>query len=170
MQKKNWVMASLGLGIALTVMIFLYPNQNSDAINESVSAKYQHTEKIKLSATDKKADMVCAILIMPKSYLPLLEKFKHSKLAKGLEIVPAKIGWENDQMVAFPQKAVLKTGDQRMKDVSDVFSPKRVLTGKLIDEKMKPIRGTMALLLFKTVAESLPNYKFRQGFTSGGNY
>ena len=170
MQKKNWVMASLGLGIALAVIVTLYTNQNSDAVNESVSSKYQHTEKVKLSATDKKPDMVCAILIMPKSYLPLLEKFKHSKLAKGLEIVPAKIGWENDQMVAFPQKAVLKSGGQRMKDVNDVFSLKRTPAGKLKGEEKKQIRGTMALLLLKSVADSLPNYKFGLGSTSGGNY
>ena len=170
MQKKNWVMASLGLGIALAVIVTLYTNQNSDAINESVSAKYQHTEKIKLSATEKRADMVCAILIMPKSYLPLLEKFKHSKLAKGLEIVPAKIGWENDQMVAFPKKAVLKTGGQRIKDVSDVFSPKRIPAGKRKGEETKQIRGTMALLLLKSVADSLPNYKLGLEFTSGGDY
>jgi len=170
MQKKNWVMVSLGLGIAVAVLIIIYTNQNSDAVNVIVSSKYQHTKKVKLSATDEKADMVCAIILMPKSYLPLLEKFKHSKFAKDIEIVSAKIGWENDQMVAFSKKAVSKSRGRGMQGVKDVFSSKHTLAGKLIGEETKQIRKTIALLLLKSVADSLPNYKFGRGFTSGGNY
>ena len=170
MQKKNWAMASLGLGIAVAVIVILYTNQNSDAVNVIVSSKYQYTEKVKLSATDKKPDMVCAILLMPKSYLPLLEKFKHSKFLKDIEIVPAKIGWENDQMVALPKTAILKSGGHGMKDVNDVFSRKHTPAGKRIGEEEKQIRGTMALLFLKSVADSLPNGKFGRGFTSGDNY
>ena len=70
MQKKFWTMAYLGLGIVLAVILFLYPNQNSDADKLGVSSEYQHTEKAQLSVTDKQADKVCVIFIMPKSYLP----------------------------------------------------------------------------------------------------
>ena len=37
-------------------------------------------------------DVYYAILLMPKSYLPMLERFAKDKLSKDIIIVPAKIG------------------------------------------------------------------------------
>lgn len=49
-------------------------------------------------------DVYYAILLMPKSYLPMLERFAKDKLSKDIIIVPAKIGTVK-QPPANPERA-----------------------------------------------------------------
>jgi hypothetical protein len=52
----------------------------------------------------EKDDMVAAILIMPKSYLPALEKFSNSAMAKDMTILKAKLEFKDGQMTAVSYK------------------------------------------------------------------
>lgn len=45
-------------------------------------------------------DMVAAILIMPKSYLPALENFSNSKMAKDMIVLRAQIEFKDGRMTA----------------------------------------------------------------------
>jgi len=51
-------------------------------------------------------DVYYAILLMPKSYLPLLERFAKHKLAKAIKIVPAKIGWHENKLMVLPKNPI----------------------------------------------------------------
>ena len=59
-------------------------------------------------ASREKNDVYCAILLMPKSYLPMLRQFAKHKLAKDIQIIPAEIGWDEDDMIVLPQKSKLQ--------------------------------------------------------------
>ena len=51
-------------------------------------------------------DVYYAILLMPKSYLPLLERFAKHKLAKAIKIVPAKVGWHENKLMVLPKNPI----------------------------------------------------------------
>ena len=53
-------------------------------------------------------DVAYAIVVMPKSYLPALKRFSRSKMARDLKIYPARMGWNDGQLVVIPKQAVLK--------------------------------------------------------------
>jgi len=53
-------------------------------------------------------DVYYAILLMPKSYRPLLERFAKHKLAKAIQIVPAKVGWHENKLMVVPKKPISK--------------------------------------------------------------
>ena len=46
----------------------------------------------------------CAILTMPKSFIPFLERIKRNKLAKDVVITPATIETENGRLTAVAKK------------------------------------------------------------------
>lgn len=50
----------------------------------------------------------CAILFMPKSHLPRLQQLTKRQLAKDIKIVPAKIGWREDEMIVLPEEPILQ--------------------------------------------------------------
>ena len=58
--------------------------------------------------TRKMNDLYCAILLIPKSHLPMLQQFAKHKLAKEIKIIPAKIGWHQDEMIVLPKKSILQ--------------------------------------------------------------
>ena len=58
--------------------------------------------------TRKMNDLYCAILLMPKSHLPMLQQFAKHKLAKDIKIIPAKIDWHEDEMIVLPRKSILQ--------------------------------------------------------------
>ena len=49
-------------------------------------------------------DDYCAILTMPKSFIPFLERLKRNKLAKDVVITPATIENENGRLTAVAKK------------------------------------------------------------------
>ena len=56
----------------------------------------------------KNDDMVAAILIMPKSYLPALKRFSQSKMAKNIKILRAQVEMQGDKMTAVHQSSSKK--------------------------------------------------------------
>lgn len=70
----------------------------SDKNNHSaVSKRHGRIASIKLATED---DMVAAILIMPKSYLPAFKRFSHSKRAKHIKFLQAELELKDGEMTA----------------------------------------------------------------------
>ena len=51
-------------------------------------------------------DVFCAILFMPKSYLPMLQRLAKHKLAQDIKIIPAKIDWHSDELIVLPKNPI----------------------------------------------------------------
>ena len=104
-------------------------------------------------------DMAYAIVVMPKSYLPALKRFSRSRMARDLTILPARIGWEEGQMVAIPKQAILKP------DINPTSSSRKgsaVVAAGDIPGPMEPkiiLRNAALLLLLKGSLGSKVRYQ-----------
>ena len=107
------------------------------------------------------SNQVAAILLIPKPYVPLFEKFKHRKIARAIDILPARIGWDDGQMVAIPQKAVYRDAGTSATPVINLSHRSEKMTPKSIPDKSKIAQGAVFLFLLKGAA----NNKF--GYTAG---
>jgi len=103
MTKKYTVIACLSMA---AIFLFLYGFNYGDT-NQIAKIKHSSDSKMrkkeKLAQLTKNDDMVAAIIIMPKSYLPALKRFSQSKMAKNIKILRAQVEMQGDKMTAVHQ-------------------------------------------------------------------
>jgi len=103
MPKKYTVIACSSIAV---IFLFLYGFNYGDT-NQIAKIKHSPDSKIrkqeKLAQLTKNDDMVAAIIIMPRSYLPALKRFSQSKMAKNIKILGAQIEMQGDKMTAVHQ-------------------------------------------------------------------
>jgi hypothetical protein len=106
-QNKSKMIISLSLFIAVTFFLASHLQEKKEPVvfKRPLSAKVQ--QNVNSMTVDETADLYCGILLMPKSMVPALEQFTQSKLAKDINILPAKIEWNNGYMTAVPQETIL---------------------------------------------------------------
>ena len=71
-----------------------------------------------LEKQSKHDDMVAAILIMPKSYLPALKRFSQSPMARNIKIMRADLEIKDGIMTAVRQDKRLKLQDRQTDSAS----------------------------------------------------
>jgi len=105
------------------------------------------------------SDVAYAIVVMPKSYVPLLKQFSRSKMARNLKILPAQIGWNDGQPVVIPQQAILKTAGSRTPSVEKVLSPADTgdITGP--EDRTIVLRKAALLLMLQGSLSGKLNYQ-----------
>jgi hypothetical protein len=64
---------------------------------------------------DENEEMVAAILIMPKSYLPALKRFSQSAMARDIKILKAELEIKDGKMTAVRQAKRVKQPDRNIK-------------------------------------------------------
>jgi hypothetical protein len=93
------------------IFLFLYGFNYGDT-NQIAKIKHSSDSKMrkkeKLAQLTKKDDMVAAIIIMPKSYLPALKRFSQSKMARNIKILQAQVAMQGDKMTAVHQRSFKK--------------------------------------------------------------
>ena len=77
------------------------------AIPDPAPAKRQH-KTVQVEKQAKNDDMVAAILIMPKSYLPALKRFSQSPMARNVKILRADLEIKDGIMTAVRQDKRVK--------------------------------------------------------------
>ena len=154
MPKKYIVIACLSIA---TIFLFLYgfdyggTNQIA-RIKQSSDSKVR--KKAQLAQLAKNDDMVAAIIIMPKSYLPAMKRFSQSKMAKNIKILRAQIEMQGDQMTAVHQSNSKK---QRLTQNSPVINTSDKFEGIRADKPMqseKPILATGFLYLLASMQKA----------------
>ncbi len=108
MPKKYTLIGSL---IIVALFLFAY-GLNYGGTNQIAKIKRSSDSKVskkeKLTQLTKKDDVVAAIVIMPKSYLPALKQFSQSKMARNIKILRAQIEMQGDKMTAVHQSSFKK--------------------------------------------------------------
>ena len=66
----------------------------------------------------KNEDMVTAILIMPKSYLPALKRFSQSAMARDIKILQAQLEVKDGKMMAVRLDNRVKQRDRRIEPIN----------------------------------------------------
>ena len=161
MQKTYTALIGFGLIVALTFGIGFKFGQNSDVLKVYTQSNSKQQMGQQLSFAVEKSNQVAAVLLMPKSYVPLLEKFKHRKIARAIKILPANIKWDDGQMVAIPQKAIFKDAGPSVTPVVNISHRSEMATPKTTSDKSKMTQGAAFLFLLKGAATN----KFR--YTAG---
>ena len=133
MPKKYTVIACLSMAaIFLFLYGFNYGDTNQIAkIKQSSDSKMRKKEK--LAQLTKNDEMVAAIIIMPKSYLPALKRFSQSKMAKNIKILRAQVAMQGDIMTAVHQS---KFKTQRPSEISPASSTSEEFMDTRADEPM----------------------------------
>jgi hypothetical protein len=100
MPKKHKTL--LCLSIPAVFLIFYFFNDGETRLTSKMKASHAskaNKRKMPVNLTDND-NMVAAILIMPKSYLPALQQFSNSAMAKDIIILRAKLESKDGQMTA----------------------------------------------------------------------
>ena len=71
-------------------------------------------QTVAVGKQDKNEEMVAAILIMPKSYLPALKRFSQSAMARDIKILRAELEVKDGQMTAVRQTKRAKQPDRNI--------------------------------------------------------
>ena len=84
--------------------------------NPSPAKKERQAVALEKQANNE--DMVAAILIMPKSYLPALKRFSQSAMARNIEILRAELEVKDGQMTAVRQHNRLKHRNRKIEQAN----------------------------------------------------
>jgi len=154
MTKKYTVIACLSMA---AIFLFLYGFNYGDT-NQIAKIKHSSDSKMrkkaKLAQLTKNDDMVAAIIIMPKSYLPALKRFSQSKMAKNIKILRAQVEMQGDKMTAVHQNSYKK---QRPSQYSPVSNTSEEFKDIRSDEPMQnetPMLATGFLYLLAEIQKA----------------
>jgi hypothetical protein len=154
MPKKYTIIACLSIA---AIFLFLYGFNYGDT-NQIAQIKHSSDSKMrkkeKLVQLAKNDDMVAAIIIMPKSYLPAMKRFSQSKMAKNIKILQAQIVMQGDKMTAVHQNSSKK---QRPSENPPVINTSKEFKDIGADASMrseKPILATGFLYLLASMQKA----------------
>ena len=152
MPKKYTTLIGFGLIVTLTFGAGFKLGQHREVLTAYTqsNSRQQVDQKSSLSVT--KSNQAAVILLMPKSYLPLLEKFRHRKIARAIQFVPAHIRWDEGQLVAISQKAILKNATVPDSPIVNISHRSRMEAKKENAAKAKRAQGVAFLYLLKNTA------------------
>ena len=119
-------------------------------------------------ATGETNSVFCAILFMPKSYLPLLQQFAKRQLGEDIKIVPARIGWREDEMIVLPEDPVLQKQSFLADSPTGILRPTNLAAVTSTPDIRAKVRAA-AFLTFLTRAKksSLNSYSSSYGQSKG---
>jgi len=101
-------------------------------------------------------EMVAAILIMPKSYLPALKRFSQSAMASGIKILRAELEVKDGKMTAVRQTKRVKQPDRNIKPLDDPTPQTTVTRSEHPSDQEKQIVSSGLLYLLA----GLQNHRF----------
>jgi hypothetical protein len=109
-----------------------------------------------------KTNRIAAIMVMPRSYLPLLEKFKHSKIARRVEVLPAHIDQQDGRLIAISQQPVLSKTSYSEAPAKNRSLQTRPKSKQKTPRITKIAQGAAMLFVLKYAAKSNPRYAAHQ--------
>jgi hypothetical protein len=152
---KKYMFISFFAIIAACLALYGFNYGESQMITKSkhlsVKKETKSTVSQKLATND---DMVAAILIMPKSYLPALKRFSQSRMARDIKILRAQIDLKDGQMTAVQYKKPAKRKDHEMKPANTPTPESSQTIAKLPPKKEKQILSTGFLYLLAGIQRS----------------
>jgi hypothetical protein len=125
------------LCLSIPVVFLIFYSFNVGKTKLTSKMKHSHVSKVKKSKVPLNLadndNMVAAILIMPKSYLPALEQFSNSVMAKNITILRAQLESKDGQMTA-----VYKNNEERRgRTITPVDSVANKLTEAILEKKLE---------------------------------
>ena len=154
MPKKYIIIACLSIA---AIFLFLYGFDYGDTnqiarIKQSSDSKAR--KKAQMAQLAKNDDMVAAIIIMPKSYLPAMKRFSQSKMAKNIKILRAQIVMQGDKMTAVHQNNSKKQHPSENPPVINTSEEFKNIGADTPMQSEKPILATGFLYLLASLQKA----------------
>ena len=151
MQKKYKILVVLSIAAAfLTWYGFDYGE--TQLITKSKQSPVK--KKLKPIVAEKPADnddMVAAILIMPKSYLPALKRFSQSAMGRNIKILRAQLEVIDGKMTAVRYDKRVKQQGRKIEPANNPANKTTDLISKLPPDKENKILSTGFLYLLASI-------------------
>jgi len=156
MRKKYMVFAGLSIAAVFLLLYGFNYGETHQIVRVKQPSDAKLNQKAKLAQLTKKDDMVAAILIMPKSYLPALKRFSKSKMARNITILRAQLEMQDEKMTAVHQNSFSK---QHTFENSTAINTSDKVKDIRADDPMqaeKPILATGFLYLLASAQKARP--------------
>ena len=123
------------------------------SIPDPVPAKKQ-PKTVQVEKQAKSDDMVAAILIMPKSYLPALKRFSQSPMARNIKIMPAEVKIKDGKMTAVRKEEHVKPQKRQNKPANKPVAAPSLADSHLALDREKQIVSAGFLYLLSGISKS----------------
>ena len=152
MQRKYKTIIAFGLMAVITYTVGFQLGQKKELLTGYAKAHTSPRIDRKIAVERHNPDQVAAILLMPRSYLPLLESFKQRKIARSIKILPADISWKDGQMRFQPKVPIGIEKGNAMHQKGRVGGMGQGLEPKMAAGENPNLRGPMALFFLRSIA------------------
>ena len=171
MPSKYMLIAALSFMAVLIFGAGFKLGQNHEVLKPYTQAKAeQHGKEDQPDdSIQANTNRIAAIMIMPRSYLPLLEKFKHSKVARRIEILPALIDQQDSRLVAISQRPIRLETDYSEANVKNSTFQNRSKPQQKTPRIAKITQGAAILCVLKYAAKSKPRYVAHQSIAQNAD-
>jgi hypothetical protein len=107
-----------------------------------------------------------AIVLIPKAYVPVLERFKHSKMGKMIKIMPAKLEWRDGTMTAVLKDNKVKRSSRKSEKKHILLTKTQTSYKKRPHEKRNKILSAGLLCYLTEIAAAKPIFRTSAGIGS----
>ena len=151
MQKKYKILVVLSIA-AVFLTWYGFDYGETQLITKSKQSPVK--KKLKPIVAEKLADnddMVAAILIMPKSYLPALKRFSQSAMGRNIKILRAQLEVIDGKMTAVRYDKRVKQQGRKIEPANNPANKTTDLISKLPPDKENKILSTGFLYLLASI-------------------
>lgn len=112
---KNLPKFAFGLGFIFAALLFVefYSEAKEDSVKVRNATSSGVIKRIKSLPPAGQSDVYCAILIMPKTFLPVLKQISQHKIAQNIKILPANMDWSQGNLIVKPIETIWKDSTPR---------------------------------------------------------
>jgi hypothetical protein len=158
MKKRYVVLISLSFLLIGAFLPRFKPVEFKGRILPAKSASAGRPDAVLLPSTLKRDEIYSAILLIPKSYLPLLEAFKSRKIAKNIKILPADVEWIDGKIMAISGQIINKEGHRQSEPVRPASELENNMDETLTPREDESFKSFFPLLLLQGSVKSMFSY------------
>ena len=100
MKNLTKILFGVNLILALFLLIEIHGWKKEDPQKRRTSSSTGIVNKAQILGPDGRSDVFCAILLIPKSLLPVVKQMSRHKIARGIKLLPANMEWDRGNLVA----------------------------------------------------------------------
>jgi hypothetical protein len=100
MKNLTKILFGVNLMLAVFLLIEIHALKKENPLKLRTSSSAGIVDKAQIPGTDGRSDVYCAILLIPKTLLPVVKQMSRHKIAKGIKMLPADMEWNQGNLVA----------------------------------------------------------------------
>ena len=139
---------SAGLVVAVILLVKVGNGEKEDPLIIQNGASAGVAKKVQNLGIDGQSDMVCAILLIPKSLLPVVKQMSRHEIAKGITMLPANMAWDQGNLVARSKKIFRQNSHLQVNQNENKIRKSRKVSAETSAELKRKLRAAALLAYF----------------------